>query len=51
VIRAKVICQFPIIPRLLRMYCSPTIAELLRFYSKHPNIDEGVMKSVADSLA
>lgn len=33
------------------MFRSPTIAEMLRFHYDHPNLDDGVMKSVAYSLA
>jgi hypothetical protein len=48
-IPARVIRHFPLIPRLLHMFRSPAISRLLTFYSDNPNIDNGVMKSVADS--
>jgi len=51
VIPTRVIRHFPIIPRLLRMFRSPAIADLLRFHSDHPNMEPGVMKSVVDSPA
>ena len=50
-IPARVIQHFPLIPRLLRMMRSPTIAKLLRWHSDFPNEDDEVMKSVVDSLA
>lgn len=51
VIPARVIRHFPLIPRLKRMFRSPAIAEMLRYHYEHPNMDKGVMKSVADSPA
>jgi hypothetical protein len=51
VIPARVIRFFPFIPRVLRMYRSPAIADLLRYHYDNPNDDNSVMKSVADSLA
>jgi hypothetical protein len=48
-IPARVIRHFPLIPRLLRMFQSPTISRLLRFHSDNPNTDDRVMKSVANS--
>ena len=50
-IPARVIRHFPLIPRLLRMFRSPTISGLMKFHSDHPNTNPGVMKSVADSPA
>jgi len=50
-ILARVIRHFPLLPRLRRMFQSPTIAKMLRFHYDHPNPDPGVMKSVADSPA
>lgn len=51
VIPARVIRHFPIIPRLLRMFRSPAIAQMLRFHTENPNTDATVMKSIADSPA
>ena len=48
-IPARVVRHFSLIPRLLRMFRSPTISGLMKFHSNHPNTDVGVMKSVADS--
>ena len=48
---AKVVRWFPFIPRVLRMFRSPAISKLLRHHIDHPNNDESVMKSVADSPA
>jgi hypothetical protein len=51
-IPVKVICHFPLIPRLLRMMRSEKIANLLRWHMDFPNPDrDTVMKSIADSLA
>jgi hypothetical protein len=50
-ILARVVRHFPLIPRLLRMFRSPTVSGLLKFHSDHPNTDDGVMKSIADSPA
>jgi hypothetical protein len=47
----RVVRWFPFIPCVLRMFRSPTISKLLRHHQEHPNIDETVMKSVADSPA
>ena len=47
----RVVRWFPFIPRALRMFQSPAISKLLRFHQDHPNLDETVMKSVADSPA
>jgi hypothetical protein len=49
VILARVLRFFPFIPRVLRMFCSPAIAELLRHHINNPNEDAGVMKYVANS--
>jgi hypothetical protein len=48
-IPARVIRQFHLIPRLLRMFRSPAISKLMRFHSDNPNSDDTMMKSVADS--
>ena len=50
-IPTRVIRHFPLITQLLCMFRSPTISDLLRFHSDHPNTDAGVMKSILDSLA
>jgi hypothetical protein len=50
-IPAGVIRHFPLIPRLLRMFRSPTILKLLCFHSDNPNPNDGVMKSVIYSPA
>jgi hypothetical protein len=47
----RVVRWFPIIPRILRMFRSPSISKLFRFYQENRNNDEGVMKSVVDSPA
>ena len=47
----KVVRWFPFIPRVLRMFRSPAISKLLRYHQDHPNNDDSVMKSVADSPA
>jgi hypothetical protein len=51
-IPARVMRYFPLIPRLLRMFRSAEIAQLLRYHVDNPNVQsEEVMKSVADSPA
>ena len=53
-IPARVVRHFSLIPRLLRMFRINevlTISGLMKYHSDHPNIDSGVMKSVADSPA
>jgi hypothetical protein len=47
----RVVRWFSFIPCVLRMFRSPTISKLLRHHQEHPNTDETVMKSVADSPA
>jgi hypothetical protein len=50
-IPARIVRHFLLIPRLVRMYQSPVISKLLQYHSDLPNTDDGVMKSVVDSLA
>ena len=49
-IPARVIRNFPLIPRLKRMWCSSEIARLLRGHTKHVS-DDGIMRSMVDNLA
>ena len=46
----KVICHFPLIPRLKQMWRSSEIAQMLTGYTKHISQD-GIMRSVVDSPA
>ena len=46
---SKVVRWFLFILRALRMFRFPAICKLLRYHQDHPNDDESVMKSVADS--
>jgi hypothetical protein len=48
---ARVIRHFPLLPRLLWMFCSASISKLLRYHSEYPNPDKEVMKSIVDSPA
>jgi hypothetical protein len=51
-IPARVMRYFPLLPRLLRMFRSTEIAELLQYHFDNPNLEKDeVMKSVANSLA
>jgi hypothetical protein len=51
VFSTKVLWFFPFIARLLRMYCSLTIIELLQFHTENSNTDETIMESIVDSPA
>jgi hypothetical protein len=50
-IPANVIQWFPLIPKLLKMWRSGAISELLMYHTDFPNTNSTIMKSVADSSA